>query len=340
MSDFIDTITIITDSDLISYYSSFFVEDGLLIIYGDTKYLYTDMRYYNAAINHATANCRLIDTNSVSNFINENSIKKVGLVYEYTPISFLSSIENLGVEIFDVTETVYNQMAIKTDREIDLIKCSCQILELSLSQAVSELKEGITERQFQAKLEYLFKLNGGDKAAFDSIVAFGEGSAIPHYKTGDVILKKDMPVLIDCGVCKNNYRSDITRSFYFGTAPSEYIKAHKAVLDAHNKAFLEITAGMTGAEADKIARDYLKTQGYAEYFTHSLGHGVGVKIHENPRLSKTSTYNLKNGNVFSVEPGVYIAGKFGIRIEDTVYLSGGKCHSFFQISKNEYEINS
>jgi Xaa-Pro aminopeptidase len=298
------------------------------------------MRYYYSAIKTAKANVCLISDNSLNEFITANKIKKVGLVYSYTSISFLKELENLGVLVFDDTSRVFESTAVKTPREIELIKESCLALENSFKESLKYLKEGITEREFQAKLEYLFKINGGEKPSFDSVIAFGEGSAIPHYKTGDVVLKKDMPVLIDCGLYKNGYASDLTRSFYFGKAPSEYKKAYKAVLNAHNKAFKEISSNLKGSDADKIARDELIKSGYGDYFTHSLGHGVGVKIHEEPRVSKTSNYVLKDGNVFSIEPGVYINGKFGIRIEDTVYLENGKCKSFFKISKDECEFNS
>lgn len=340
MCDFLDTITIITDNDLIYYYSSFYIEDGYLVLRGSDKYLYTDMRYYHSAIKNANAEVRLISDNSLKEFITSNNIKKVGLVYSYTSVSFLKELESLSVFVFDDTDAVFLKTAVKTSKEISLIKESCNALEKSYKEALKYLKVGITEREFQAKLEYLFKINGGEKPSFDSIVAFGEGSAIPHYKTGDVVLKENMPVLIDCGLYKNGYASDLTRSFYFGKATDEYKRAYQAVLNAHNKAYLEIRSNMKGCEADKIARDELIKSGYGEYFTHSLGHGVGVKIHEEPRLSKTSNYELIDGNVFSIEPGVYLNGKFGIRIEDTVYLENGKCQSFFKISKDEFEFNS
>lgn len=332
-------MTVITDSDIIVYFTSFVCEDGFLILYNGNKYLYTDKRYYFSAINNADAVCVLLEPNSIEAFIKENLITAVGIIDGLTSVEFYKKLKALNVEVYDDSERIYNLSAIKTDREIELIKNSCQVLEKSLKSAISSLKVGITEKELAGLIEYNFKLNGGDKPSFDTIVAFGEGSAIPHYKTGNVKLKENMPVLIDCGTVVNGYCSDITRSFYFGNATKEYKDAFNAVLTAHQTAYDKITSGMSGREADGIARSVLSGFGYEEYFTHSLGHGVGVKVHEAPYLSTKSKSVLVDNNVFSIEPGVYFDGKFGIRIEDTVYLNKGKCESFFNLRKDVVEFN-
>lgn len=334
-----NSMTVITDSDIIIYYTSFLCEDGFLILYNGNKYLYTDKRYYYSAVNNANAICRLLDNNSLELFIKENNISSVGIIDNFTSVDFYKKLISFGVEVYDDTATINSQLSVKTDREIALIKNSCKVLEKALKNALTSLKVGITEREFAGILEYNFKLYGGDKPSFETIVAFGEGSAIPHYKTGDVKLKENTPVLIDCGTVVSGYASDITRSFYYGIAPNEYKRAFDAVLKAHETAFNKITLGMTGKDADGIARAVLDSYGYSEYFTHSLGHGVGVKVHEAPYLSPKSTSVLVNNNVFSIEPGVYFDGKFGIRIEDTVYLNNGKCESFFNLRKDVVEFN-
>lgn len=333
-----NTATLIFDSDLIVYYTSFFIEDGFLILYDNQKYLYTDKRYYLSAINLAKANCYIIEDNSLELFIKNNAISVIGIIDSLTSVEWYKKIISYGVNVVDVSNSVFLETSVKTLDEINLIKNSCSVLEKSLKSALNELKVGISEREFAGLIEYYFKLNGGDKPAFETIVAFGEGSSIPHYKTGDVKLKKNMPVLIDCGVMLNGYNSDITRSFYFGKAPKEYKRAFNAVLNAHNKALNEITSGISGITADAIARDYFIGLGYGEYFTHSLGHGIGVKIHEFPRLSPKSKAVLEENSVFSIEPGVYFDGKFGIRIEDSVYLERGKCKSFFTLVKDVVEF--
>ncbi len=329
--------TVITDSDLILYFTNFFIEDGFLILFKSQKFLYTDSRYFYSAKLNADATVVLIEDDSLLNFIKSKNISEIKIVDSLTTAGFYKKLLSFGVAVVDDSENIFNLTSIKTSREIELIKNSCSVLEKSLINSLTHLKEGISESEFAGILEYEFKLNGGEKPAFDTIVAFGEGSSIPHYKTSSVKLKTGMPVLIDAGVKVNGYCSDITRSFYFGKAPSEYKRAHSAVLNAHLKAFNEIKVNCLGSEADNVARSYLESLGYKERFTHSLGHGVGVKIHEFPRLSQKSSSVIKDGAVFTIEPGVYFDGEFGIRIEDTVCFENGKLKSLFNLGKDAVE---
>ena len=174
---------------------------------------------------------------------------------------------------------------------------------------------------------------GAEDTAFDTIVAFGKNSAVPHHETGEAALVKNQVVLIDTGAKVNGYCSDITRTAFFGEPDDEFLNVYDAVLNANLKAESEICAGITSKAADKIARDKLKSRGYGEYFTHSLGHGVGLEIHEKPYLSPRSDETLSENAVFTVEPGVYIEGKFGIRIEDTCLMSGGRAVRLFSDGK-------
>ncbi len=330
--------TVITDSDLILYFTNFFIEDGFLILFDNQKFLYTDARYYSDAKLKANATTLLIEDDSLLNFIKSKHISEIKIIDSLTSAEFYKTLLSFGVSVTDDSENIFSLTSIKTTREIELIKNSCSVLEKSLINSLLHLKEGITESEFAGILEYEFKLNGGEKPAFDTIVAFGEGSSIPHYKTSNVKLKTGMPVLIDAGVKVRGYCSDITRSFYFGKAPDNYKRAHSTVLNAHLKAFNEIKVGCLGSEADSIARSYLNSVGFEKYFTHSLGHGVGVKIHEFPRLSKKSNNVIRDGAVFTIEPGVYFDGEFGIRIEDTVYFDNGTLKSLFNIGKDVVEF--
>jgi Xaa-Pro aminopeptidase len=171
---------------------------------------------------------------------------------------------------------------------------------------------------------------GAEGTSFPTIVAFGAHAAVPHHQTGDTKLKFGDEILIDFGCKINGYCSDITRTFLFGDdgKKEEFKKAYAAVLKAHELVKERVTSGMLGKEADAIAREYLKSQGYGELFTHSLGHGIGLNVHEAPSVSMKGETPLENGMVFSDEPGVYLAGEYGIRIEDTVRLENGKVKSF------------
>lgn len=323
---------VISDSQIIFYYTSFSVDDGVLVITDEAQFLLTDMRYYEMALKRARATVLLLDEVPLTDFLKSKEIEEVGIIYKLeTALTFNELVKNF--KVFDCYDIVFNKMAVKNSQEIALISKSCEIIQNSYKIALNNLKEGITEREFSAILEYNFKLQGADGASFETIVAFGEGSAIPHYKTGDVKLKKDMPVLVDFGCVYKGFCSDMTRSFYFGTPTDEYVHVYSAVLRAQEYALKNVRSGLTSVEADEVARSILKEYGLDKYFTHGLGHGIGVKVHEGIPLSKKGNHLLEDGNVFSIEPGVYINGKFGVRIEDTVYLSKGKCVPLITLEK-------
>ncbi len=325
------TVTLILDSDLIYYFINFSVDDGVLILDGANKTLFVDLRYYEGAKNLPNVTVILYSClKEVFDYLKIKNVSKVGLVFEYSNAKTLRSLEENGFTVFDNGEYIFEKTSIKNNSEIERIKQSCKIAEVSYKQVLKTLKVGVTEREVASTLEYYFRLNGAEDKSFNTIVAFGKGSSIPHYKTGNVKLKNDMPVLFDFGCKYMGYCSDMSRSFYFGKAPQKYIQAHNAVYTAQQTAINGIKAGIKACEADAIARNYLKSVGLDKYFTHSLGHGIGVKIHEEPRLSKSGSKILQENSVFSVEPGVYFEGEFGIRIEDTVIIEGGKALSLMK----------
>jgi Xaa-Pro aminopeptidase len=198
-----------------------------------------------------------------------------------------------------------------------------------------EIKEGMTENDVAATLEYLMRKNGASGVSFETICAFGEGSSVPHHETGSAKLKFGDIILLDFGCKVNGYCSDCTRTFLFGDDKKheDFKKSYEHVLAAHMLVKQQFTSGMSGKEGDAIARNYLKQFGEDKYFTHSLGHGIGINIHEAPNLSPVSDSIFSDGMVFSDEPGVYFEGNFGIRIEDTVTLEGGKVVSLTNTDK-------
>lgn len=327
-------VSVFTDEDVILYYTSFKCQDGYAVITETEKYLLVDRRYYYAAIKNAKAKVVLIENGSCVDFLLSVGAKTIGLIYSLTSLSFFNELTNKGFAVKDVTFNYVTQSAVKTDSEIDKIAKAQSVAEKSFTETLSVLKEGMTEREVAAYLEYRFSVNGAESKSFDTIIAFNESSSVPHHQTGNSVLTKNSVILMDFGCKVGGYCSDMTRTIAFGEVSAEFKKAYDATLAAHLAAFDGIREGMTGKQADALARNVLNSYELGEYFTHSLGHGVGVKIHENPRLSKTSDEVLKNGNVFSIEPGVYIDGKFGIRIEDTVYLKNGKCVTLNATDKN------
>ncbi|MEO2066394.1 MAG: M24 family metallopeptidase, partial [Desulfurobacteriaceae bacterium] len=183
------------------------------------------------------------------------------------------------------------------------------------------LKPGTTEMEFRrALIDAFFKFGGGGEA-FPTIVASGRNSAVPHWETGNREIKDGDIVIVDFGTVYSGYVSDITRTFLIGNVSSEARKIYDAVLEAQKLGIEELRAGKSCAEVDLKVRKFLEKKGYGEFFTHSLGHGIGVEVHEAPTLSKRSTEILKEGNVVTVEPGVYIPEIGGVRIEDDCLIT-------------------
>ncbi len=265
----------------------------------------------------------------------ELGVKTVGIDFTNTTVAMFDYLkESTGFEFVDVSREIVEQMAIKTEEELGYIKKACQIAEKAWLDVIPLIKEGITERELANELEYRFKKFGASGKSFDTIIGFGKNAAVPHHETGDTKLKKNQCVLMDFGCLYKGYCSDMTRTLFYGEPDEKFLKAYLATLTAHVKCAEGIALGMTGKEADAIARDHLTSLGYGKYFTHSLGHGIGVNIHEFPTLSVKGEAELKNNMVFSNEPGVYFDGKFGIRIEDSAYMSNGKYVSFMKDDKS------
>lgn len=318
------------------YLTGFFATDGYVVVSEGKKFLFVDPRYFYAA-QKALKNS---DVTVVKGFKNEafeflKSTGKKDLYIDYTKTSISEAEEygELGFSLKDCSKDMVASMKIKSDEELKNIKKACAIAETSLKCVLPLIKEGISELELAAALEAEFKKHGASNPSFETIVAFGKNAAVPHHETGSTRLKNNECVLIDFGCLYKGYCSDMTRTFFYGKPDKQFKKAYEAVLTAHLAAEKGIYAGIECVAADKIARDILEERGYGKYFTHSLGHGIGVNIHEPPALSPKGKGTLENRMVFSIEPGVYLDGKFGIRIENTVTLSDGKVVPFMKTTK-------
>ena len=256
--------------------------------------------------------------------------RTVGIAFEETFYPEYKKLSDMGLTLVDSSPAFRNCMAIKNEWELKNIARACDIAEEGFLKLLPEIKEGMTESEVAALLEYNMRTLGAYSTSFDTIVAFGAHAAVPHHVTGDTKLRFGDEILIDFGCKVDGYCSDITRTFLFGDdgKHADFKKAYSAVLAAHELVKENLKAGMTGGDGDAIARNYLESKGYGKYFTHSLGHGIGLNIHEFPFVRKGGQDVLENGMVFSDEPGVYLAGEYGIRIEDTITLKGGSVVSF------------
>lgn len=221
-----------------------------------------------------------------------------------------------GVELVPAGTLFATLRAVKSPEEIDAIARAARITDVALAVALAELESGMTERQLTWRLERAIRDLGADGLAFPIIVASGPHSARPHHDPTDRPIAEGEPVTIDMGAAVDGYRADLTRTIILGEAPPIFVDRYNSVLRAQEAALRGIRAGMSGQDADRIAREALIADSYGDQLIHGLGHGVGVFIHEPPSLGETSDDILEPGHVVTIEPGIYFEDWGGIRIED------------------------
>ena len=318
----------LTNNRLNFYYlSNFSGSTGILVITKDQNYLVVDGRYTlrskNEAVNtnvvEAKDKSRLSDT--VIKLLKDLNISKLALeANNLTLGSYLIYKEHF--KIMPVFYLVENIRAIKDKKEIELIKKAMEITETVLKEVENLLKNNIskiTEKEVSFYIKRRINELGGE-LAFDPIVAFGKNSAMPHYSPQDTILQENDFVIIDMGATYLGYHSDITRSFCFGNNP-KFKELYNIVLEAQLQAIKFLQSDLPAKEAFQKAVEVFKKYNLENYFTHGLGHGVGLEIHELPSLSLFSENYLKPGNVVTIEPGIYIEDIGGIRIEDLLLIT-------------------
>jgi Xaa-Pro dipeptidase len=210
---------------------------------------------------------------------------------------------------------------VKDQQEIRLIREACNLTNIGMKVAAQTIRPGIKEKEAAAEVEYAMRRKGSDGTAFDTIIASGTSSAFPHGSCSDRTIQEGDLVVVDIGSTYKFYRSDMTRTFVAGKATEKQRKIYETVKEAQQKAFEIIKASISAKDVDSGARQVIEAAGFGEYFVHNLGHGVGLEVHEAPILSPDSKDVLAAGNVVTIEPGIYLQGYGGVRIEDTVRIT-------------------
>lgn len=308
------------------YFTGLETSFGCVLIMPDRKFFYTDFRYELAARNIREGYELVITTPEklyelIDDRLREAGAVNVGFDDNYVTVAGFKEIKKQlkDYTFHSVANEIAELRAVKSDIEIGHIKKAQSITEKALSAVLSLLKPGVTEKDISAELTYRFLKFGADGLAFDNIVAFGENSSDCHHIAGDRKLEKGDVILFDIGAKANGYCSDMTRTFVFGEPSGKFSEIYELVLNAQQNVLKYLKAGMSGREADSIARELFRANGYDREFGHSLGHSVGIDIHENPRLSASNYDELPENCVVTVEPGLYLE-KFGVRIEDMVVI--------------------
>ena len=313
------------------YITGFYSTDGYVVYDGKTCTFVADLRYFEAAGEALKDSAIRVVEGSFDRALSlVAGCKTLGVPYPFVSRAACARLEERGFALTDCMPALREAMKVKSAFELDCIARACDMAEEGLLHTLPRIKEGMTERELAAVLEYEMRMQGADGTSFETIVAFGKGSSVPHHETGDTKLKFGDVVLIDFGCKTQGYCSDCTRTFLFGDdgRHEAFKKTYAAVLEAHERVKETLVSGMTGREADAIARDLFAAKGLDQYFTHSLGHGIGLQIHEYPVLAPRGEEVLTDGMVFSDEPGLYFPGEYGIRIEDSICLENGKVRSF------------
>jgi Xaa-Pro aminopeptidase len=212
----------------------------------------------------------------------------------------------------------------KTPEEIALMARSAEIADTAFTEIAKECREGVTEHQVAAKIVNELRRLGADGVAFEPVTGSGPNAALPHYRSGDRKLQRGDLVVLDYGCLYHGYNSDITRTIAVGSCDDERRKVYSVVRSAQEKAYQAAAEGVEAQDVDKTAREVIEAAGYGQYFVHRTGHGIGLEVHEDPYIVAGNFMKLEDGMAFSIEPGIYLPGQCGVRIEDIVVLQAGK----------------
>lgn len=321
---------LITDIKNIRYLTNFTGSSAFLLITEDRAIFITDFRYKTQAEDEVTGFELRIEKDklpdSLARFIKELDLRVIG--FEAHAISFelyIKISERLkNMEFKPTNDFIEGMRVVKEEEEIGYIKKAIDIAEESFNSIMAILRPGMIEKDIAIALEYELKKRGSGFIPFDIIVASGKRAALPHASSSDNPLEKGDLVIIDWGAQAYGYHSDISRTILLRDKDgSEKEKIYRIVLDAQNEAIKSVRPGMKFSGLDAVARGFIEDAGYGEYFGHGLGHGIGLSVHEAPRISWQEEGILEEGMVFTIEPGVYLPDLGGVRIEDMVLVKDG-----------------
>lgn len=328
------------------YSTGFRSSAGVVFITKEKSYFLIDARYYEHAVQQVQGVEVQLLTDSRKQLyaiIEAHGIKTISIESRTVTVSELNDYRKLfgTLEIDDsnwLSNTIERMRIIKSEEEIQKIEAAQRIAEAAFSKLLGQLRVGMTEKQAASVLDFFMMDMGADGLSFETIAASGINSACPHAVPTEKQLQKGEFLTLDFGAVVDGYHSDMTRTVVIGDADEEMKKVYNAVWSANTDAMKAVRADITGKVVDSVARTTLSAWGYEEYFTHGLGHGVGLEVHEAPTVSSKSPYTLHEGMVITIEPGVYIPGKFGVRIEDMVVVTADGFRLLTNVQKTLVKI--
>ncbi len=329
-----DAAYYITDEKSVRYYTGF-AGEGSLLVTKDRSILFTDSRYTEAA-----QRCAVITVYDVADGLERgfpDTVKTVMLQEEKISYSAFKRLASLlpAVKFVSDDGAIAKGRMIKDEGELVLIRRASAIAEAAYEEMLNFVKVGVTEKALAFEFEWLCRRAGAQAMSFDMIAASGPNSSMPHATVTDRALQNGDFITFDFGCVYDGYCSDMTRTVALGSCSDEQREIYGIVQKAQQAGLDSVRAGVLCKDADAVARDVIRAAGYGAFFGHSLGHGVGLEVHEAPNLSPKSDFVLEENMVVSVEPGIYLPGKFGVRIEDLVVVGAQNCEI---LTKNSKEL--
>lgn len=320
---------LVTKVEDVSYLSGFTGDDSFLLVLDGCACLLTDGRYGEQAASECPGVEVLVRkgpmTDAIAQTLKSHPAKAMAIQADHMTVRLQELVAKAlpKVKLVSSTGVPSTQRQVKDDGEVALIRKAIQAAQDAFKAMLAQGKKafvGRTERQVAAELDYHMRLAGADKSAFDTIVAVGPHASLPHYRPGDTVIENNQVLLIDWGAFVGGYCSDLTRVVLIGKIPPKLAEVYEVVRRAQEQGIAAVKAGASVKAVDGAARKVITDAGYGQQFVHSLGHGIGRQIHEMPALSQQVKARLKRGMVVTVEPGIYLPGVGGVRIEDDVLV--------------------
>jgi len=335
---------LLSQPENLRYLSGFTGSSGWLLISGQSAILATDFRYVEQAKGESP-DFEITQTNQelrdwLPGLVSDLGWHKLGFEANfisyggYHKLSEAIETKQINLELVPTTGIVEQLRSTKEPEELGFIKKAVALAEAAFEQAKGIIRPGITEKEAAWEIEKLLRQKGSEGMPFEIIVASGPNSALPHAQPTEKIIRSGEPVLIDMGARISGYCSDFSRTLFLGKADKTLQEIYNIVLKAQTTAIERVESGMDASQADQLARSVVEQAGYGDAFGHGLGHGVGLAVHEFPTLGPTSSDSLADGMVFTIEPGIYLAGKGGVRIEDIVVLENGTAKVLSKVKKD------
>ena len=314
----------------VRYLSGFTGSNGAVLLAGRHSLLFTDPRYQTQAPHESDCEVKISKQallTEVAKWLRRLGVRRLG--FERSRMSFESydflKHHDAKLKLIPVADVVEAVRAVKSTVELGTIKAAVELNSAAFEQAVRNFKPQISETDLAAEIEYKMRRLGADGPSFETIVASGRRSALPHARPSSAPIQTDQLLLVDMGASLAGYASDMTRTLAVGRLAPRAKRIYKAVLESQLAAIDNVRAGVACSSVDRAARNVLKKHGLDRYFVHSTGHGLGLEIHESPRIGRKESRRLEAAMAITIEPGVYVEDFGGVRIEDTVVVTNNGC---------------